>query len=225
MTGDIIVGAACDGHNLLDWATPIFTFLGVLVLPFYTYYAKQQRDEAKRANDLTEKAIAEAREAASDNYVLAWQSLELGRRAWIVTTRVQPEPMQIVAGAETPIAITIINVGSTPATSVINRGAGDVILGSDLPEMISLEPGDKIPSSSVVGEGQEIEFHIYLRSLSEEKVAQVESGKGTLYLYFRCEYRDVFRKDRWTIACWQYDRLKRRRKHAPKHNLLDTITG
>src|SRR5580692_8865016 len=73
MNGDIIVGAAKQAHDWLDWATPVFTFLGVVVVAFYTYYTKKQRDAANEANSLSR----DAQKAFQD-------ATELGNRAWVM---------------------------------------------------------------------------------------------------------------------------------------------
>ena len=85
MTGDIIVGAAKQSRDLLDWATPLFTLLGVVVVGFYTAYAKKQ-------NKLTEKAMV------------------VSNRAWIIP---RIEQLSVVDGKHV-LTIIVSNSGRVP---------------------------------------------------------------------------------------------------------------
>lgn len=198
MNGDIIVGAAKHAHDWLDYATAAAAILGLAVLCFYTYYAKKQ-------NKLTEK------------------SLVLGRRAWLVASEVKPEGHPVLAGVRIPCVITLTNAGSTPATNVAIDGTGDLFLGPIIPDAVNWTPTNDPPSSSVLGGGLTLYTKIWVRALSEDEVTQVEKGDATLFLYLRIEYRDIFKKQRWTTACWQYDHDSRKWAIAPKHNDLGTV--
>jgi hypothetical protein len=215
MTGEIVVGAMGQGHDLLDWATPIFTLLGVFVVGLYTYYAKKQRDEAKRANDLTEQAIAKAaadseatvaqaaksNEATIESNRIADKALELGRRAWLIPKIGKLRQFD----GELWVTIDISNSGGIPG--IIVKASGKATVATAFPDLVTDEPVSDDPQSYqlrgvIVEPGPSAtSFYIRLPTLTNEIKASLDRTK-TIVVYCYVEYTDVFRKAWVTALCW-----------------------
>ncbi len=228
MSGDIIVGAAKQGHDLLDWATPIFTLLGVFVVGLYTLYAKHQRDEAKRANDLTEIALREAQissmqalaesrtsgvnaiiqartaneiayEATRRSNELAEKALIYGQRSWLIPDVHPSSPFK--EGSVWKVAFYISNTGNVPGIMInaFARVDTDPDFQYGNPQMSGVSGAIILPGSIGEEGGWRVTADVPA-SIPEEQL-QANPGAGVC-VSCSVKYKDVF-SDQWeTERAW-----------------------
>jgi hypothetical protein len=227
MIGDIIVGTASQGHDLLDWATPIFTLLGVLVVGLYTYYAKHQRDEAKQANQLAKDALEASRQSSREaleqtlrSNEIARKALVLGRRAWVVVHR---EGVEFKGAARLDPDISVENVADMLA--IIRWYGADIVVGN-LPDDLSVRPEYRVEHGLVLVRGERIPLDLWEIRVepSEVKLDPLTEGiPAPIFLFFVVEYTDCFDKKWTTEGCWEYDRARelwRATAKTVRHNRL-----
>jgi hypothetical protein len=206
VSGDIIVGAAKNVRDWMDWATLIITGVGVIVVAFYTGVALWQailtRRAIQEARVNAEKALEETRgsnAAIERSNEIAERNLILGQRSCVVVSELE-EP-DLTQGA---VRIVIENVGRIPATNV--RGQGWVIVhGRALPDPLpAVQLGPAEPSKAVLAAGKPVSGRLEIRGNRSDLHSLLAKREHCLIAYVQIEYSDWFNEQRTTMACWQY---------------------
>jgi hypothetical protein len=211
------------GPDLLGILTCIFTGLGIVLLWFYTIYTKRQvtltQTALEEARNSNAEALAETRrsnKATEESNRIARQSLELGNRAWLVATEI--EPYSLAAGPGRYLWVNVENLGRIPASDIILRGFVAIQIGVDSP--VGLTSTNLVKSRAIAGPGRGCQGRIHLGDLTEDDVENIRSGEHALLAYCEIEYRDWF-QPRKTIACWQYACREGVWTAAPNYNRMD----
>jgi hypothetical protein len=172
MTGDIVVGAVGQGRDLLDWATPIFTLLGVIVVAFYTAYARKQ-------NKLTEKALIYT------------------KRAWLIPRirLIEATPNRSVW----KLSVAIANTGESPGT-IIAIGA-DLLALDPIGNPRDIPVPRIEERSAIVAQGSSDPYVFNVPDLSAEE-ENFRTGAKVLFATCLIEYTDVFKQKWRTKAAW-----------------------
>jgi hypothetical protein len=162
------------------------------------------RQEA-RTNNLNALEQTRISNAATDESIkLAKDTLELGKRAWIVADF---EPVYTY-GRTGPIfehyKISATNVGGIPATDVeawCSFDSWDSLKPTDeVPEDITPKHSQLLGKGSVVGAGRPLDW-----SPAADWYHANAGNTGTLVTcYCKITYLDFFKQPRETVACWQY---------------------
>jgi hypothetical protein len=209
MNGDIIVGAAKQAHDWLDWATPVFTFLGVVVVAFYTYYAKKQRDAANEANSLSR----DAQKAFQD-------ATELGNRAWVMARLLLRPVIERAHALDQIVYCELSNCGRSPATNVRSR----CILATrdEVPDEIDWTGEGSRLGLLPPNQGENLHtLDSRPTDIAQQLVTAVIGGRKVFFYACEVKYTDWFNKPRRTIMCWEYNVTLRKWMPAQKHNRME----
>jgi hypothetical protein len=239
MVNDVIVGATKHSRDWFDVITIIVSAITLAFLVRYTIYAKHQRDEAKRANDLTEKALretwissqqalAEARASSVTAHIqartaneiayestrrsneLAEKALIYGKRSWLIPDVDESSPFQ--EESIWKVAFYISNTGSVPGV-MINahaRVGTDPEFGTAPPQMFSPRGAIVLPGSGKEG-ALRVTADVPADILEEQLLAATGSN---LCVYCAVTYKDVISDEletgEWeTRASWIHGRGRR----------------
>jgi hypothetical protein len=208
MGQDVIMTTAQHGRDWLDIATLVVGVITLFFLVKYTNLAKKQRDEAKRANDLTERALRTADVNG-----------ELQNRSWVIA-----RILGRTAGAtklEHFYYCELSNVGRIPATSVKVRSFSTI--APTIPESLRLidDAVDLGEGILAPNQGGTLETRGHRISPDSEQIAELSHER--LVWYFGCEidYLDWFQKPRRTVMCWHYSWRNQGWMPTSKHNRLE----
>jgi hypothetical protein len=163
------------------WASLASTGLSLLtlvVLCFYTNYARRQAHASEDATKATQNAV-----------ILQLNSTHIDERAWVGVSDIQR--------TERPDGVSVnllfMNTGKTPAQNFTIRVSGEPIPKGQQPTTLeSLQPGRGIIAPNGI-------FHSNLSASGS-----VDSKTSDLVIHGRIDYTDVFGAGHWTKFCYYW---------------------
>jgi hypothetical protein len=196
---NVVVTAAQQSRDWVDYAVISLNLIGVIVVGIYTYYAKKQ-------NELTEKTLI------------------LGRRSWLIITDLNA-PVEFLANEPWHFSAKIKNCGGVPATEVVsNIGTMFSRSPAELPnELVS--PDKTVIGAEIIAPGHSSSKGTLRPNIFPVVLIDaIQNGDVALYLYWSVEYRDVLSRDeeiRRSSACWRFEPEVREWVAAEKHNTAE----
>lgn len=198
-----------DKPSIPTWIQAACAVALVGITFFYTYYAKQQVEEMRKAT-LSAKQGADA--AASAAYTAA-AALQASDNQFKTTVRpyVVKEAMTLlsvpVAGSKVKTKLVMKNCGRTPALNI--KLWGKVALSSTEPKQREDEwrrKASKMPDH--MGEaGSDMPRATYVESdapISEQQVEKINKSSLRVYVYGSIVYEDIFKNVHATDFCGHY---------------------
>jgi hypothetical protein len=200
-------------ENQPHWTSYVEAFcaiLLVLITAFYTYYAGHQ---AQSAIDATR---------------IATKSMLIDQRAWIGLDHIDIVDAPIQAGKNLRINVTFKNTGKTPSFALTTIPISEGVEAGQKPhfDYSGVKPifyGLVQPNAPVLSS------YIPFRNLAtmapipitQSGIDQLRTGKTTLYIHGRIDYRDAFRTAHWTEFCYYLLPTLVEFESCPTHNNAD----
>ena len=188
-----------------DWYGLGTQFTGVVILLLYTIFTGWQLFVNRSVLKATRAALKQTRRsnrATETSNQIAERSLELGRRAWIVVSKIERPGMKAWPAVA---QITLSNVGGVPAADIMVRTEFKI---DPFPTPPIFGPQARQHPMGVLGNG------------CADSLTEMPANDASSYLFLRIEYRDYFDKPRWTEGVWRYDGSDLQWK-ADKHHRVD----
>jgi hypothetical protein len=160
--------------------------IGIVVVSFYTYYAREQVKQTRAANDIAQQALFWANRpyVMWVGYVLNPISELPGQRQW----RISPE---------------VRNFGKTPAIDAIGKICDPQMTQSVTPPAFKeCHISEAVDSAGIIGPDQPT--NITGPAITDQDLEEIRRGQKLLYIYGDLRYRDNVTHEVWaTRFCHQ----------------------
>jgi hypothetical protein len=182
--------------------------IGVVVNSLIAYYAVGQFRAAKTAADSARESVGEAQKSAQ----LAKDALEIGNRAWVHVSKIDPHassPHEVAQNKEIMFRPDVVlkNYGTTPATTFMAETSLQLLADFPTTEQLQFQVTDQ-NGLSVVSPGNEFWVMSTPIRISLDDWHLVTSGKIKLVLFGRAYYEDIFGKPHKSTWLYWYESEK-----------------
>jgi hypothetical protein len=179
-------------NNIAIWALG-GTFVGIVVNAVIAYLAIGQFRAAKASAEAARESVGEAHKSAE----LAKEALEIGNRAWVHVSRINPNESsadEVSQNREIMLRPDVVlkNYGTTPATTFMAETRLQLFTALPTTEQIQFQVTDQ-NGLSVVSPGNDFWLSASIR-LSLDEWGLITSRKKKLVLFGRAQYEDIFGK-------------------------------